>query len=146
MFWSRSLTDRIEVLNFRNEFDSRRDGLKHELNTTYRIRYTEFENTLNHYFRQLYHIFKYVHLSPLISEDRRAFYTSLVRAQLSQNELYALMYNSLVMSYGNPKFLYLIKHNNLLKNFNPSNIPNPIIWELFKAEQENVTDPFESRD
>lgn len=122
------------------------EEIKAALDTRYRERYFEFENTLNHYFRQLYHIFKYVHLSPLITDERRSFYASLIRAQLSQNELYAIMYNSLVIGYGNPKFLYLIKHYNLLKNFNPSNIPDPIIWELFKVEQENVTDPFESRD
>ncbi|WP_410522614.1 putative phage abortive infection protein [Pedobacter ginsengisoli] len=97
---------------------------------------------MNHYFRQLYHIFKYVHLSPLITDDRRSFYTSLIRAQLSQNELYAIVYNSLIPGYGSPKFLFLIKQYDVVKNFNPGNIPDPIIWRFFNAEKESVSDPF----
>nr|WP_121272806.1 putative phage abortive infection protein [Pedobacter schmidteae] len=112
------------------------------LNTSYKKAYHQYENTLNHYFRQLYHIFKYVHLSPLITDDRRSFYTSLVRAQLSQNELYAIVYNSLVNGYGKPNFLFLIKKYNLAKNFNHSNLPSQLIWEYFKHEQELVSDPF----
>jgi len=118
------------------------DDIKKALNTRYKEIYYEYENTLNHYFRQLYHIFKYVHLSPLITDDRRSFYTSLVRAQLSQNELYAIVYNSIVTGYGNPNFLFLLKKYNLAKNFNHSNIPDQIIWEYFKYEQGLISDPF----
>lgn len=120
------------------------EEVKMALGTRYREKYIEFENTLSHYFRQLYHIFKYVHLSPLITEERRYFYTSLIRAQLSQNEMYAIVYNSLVTGYGKPNFLFLIKKYDLAKNFNPSNIPDPIIWEYFKHEREVVNDPFTS--
>jgi hypothetical protein len=118
------------------------DDIKEALDTRYRERYSKYENALNHYFRQLYHIFKYVHLSPLIEDERRSFYASLIRAQLSQNELYAIVYNSLVNGYGKPNFLFLIKTYNLAKSFNYKNIPDQIIWEYFKHEQEVVVDPF----
>jgi hypothetical protein len=112
------------------------------LGTRYLQLYSEYENTLNHYFRQLYHILKYVHLSSLITDERRNFYTTLVRAQLSQNELYAIIYNSMLPGYGNPKFLFLIKQYNLVKNFNPDTIPDKIIWNFFNAELQSVSDPF----
>ncbi|MGM9478844.1 putative phage abortive infection protein [Pedobacter sp. GSP4] len=86
-------------------------------------------------------MFKYIHLSALIPDERKAFYSSLVRAQLSQNELYALLFNSLVDGYGDPKFIFLIKRYNILKNFNTDGIPDPIIWEYYLDKV--VVDPYD---
>lgn len=104
--------------------------------------YKSFEDVLSQYFRQLYHIFKYIHLSRLISEERKPFYASLVRAQLSQSELCALVFNSLITNHGNPKFLFLIKEYQLIKNLDRSNISEPFIWSFFDNEIEKVSDPF----
>ena len=52
--------------------------------------YERHASDLGHYFRTLYHTFKYIHESAM--PDKRK-YTSLVRAQLSQDELALLYYN-----------------------------------------------------
>jgi hypothetical protein len=107
----------------------------------YQRRYNDLENTLNHYFRQLYHIFKYVHLSNLISNEAKPFYAALVRAQLSQNELYSLAFNCFMPRYGYPNFLFLVKQYDLIQNFNTSGIPS-IVWVAFIERKDNVEDPF----
>lgn len=104
--------------------------------------YKDHEQNLSHYFRQLYHIFKFIHNSNLIEDEKKSFYATLVRAQLSQNELYALLFNSMIEDQGNPRFLYLINKYNLLKNFNSSDIGNQLFLEYFHALQKKVEDPF----
>lgn len=49
----------------------------------------------NHYFRHLYHIFKYIDTSDLIEDKERYEYASIVRSQLSDYELVMLFYNCL---------------------------------------------------
>jgi hypothetical protein len=76
--------------------------------------YKEFHEhsrgVLDHYFRNLYHIIKYIDASG-IEEPRR--YTSLVRAQLSPSELLLLFYNGL--SWYGEKFNPLISKYALLE-------------------------------
>lgn len=79
--------------------------------------YIEFEEILNHYFRSLYHIFKYIDQSELIKEERKSFYAGIVRSQLSQNELLAIMFNLMIEGYGYPNFMLLDKKYQVLKNF-----------------------------
>ncbi len=69
----------------------------------------------DHYFRHLYRIFKFVATSPLINEDDRYEYASMVRGQLSRYELIWLYYNGLSV-YGQDKFKPLIEKFALLKN------------------------------
>ena len=69
----------------------------------------------DHYFRHLYRIFKFVAESPLIRDDQRYGYASLVRAQLSRYELIWLYYNGL-SCYGRDKFKPLIETFAILKN------------------------------
>jgi len=106
----------------------------------YKVHYHKFEDSLNHYFRQLYHIFKYIHESELIKDDQRQFYASLLRAQLSQNELYAIAVNAVIPEYGRKKFLPLIKRYDILKNFNHKVIPPSIMWEYIKDITTKVND------
>ena len=49
----------------------------------------------DHYFRHLYHIFKYIDETDLIDEKERYDYASIVRSQLSDYELVMLFYNCL---------------------------------------------------
>jgi hypothetical protein len=130
-----SMPNRVPYSNF--------EDIQITLETEYKAMYQEYENTFNHYFRQLYHIFKYVHLSELILDEKRSFYAGLIRAQLSQNELYAIMYNSLIKGYGNPNLLFLVSTYKITKNFNPNNIPNPIIWRYFEYKRDLVINPFD---
>ncbi|OWK71432.1 putative phage abortive infection protein [Pedobacter sp. AJM] len=104
--------------------------------------YLQLENTLNHYFRQLYHLYKYVHLSDLIKADQRKFYAGLIRARLSQNELYAIAVNSIIPSYGYPKFAYLIRKYKVLKNFNDDLIPSPLFRDYIDHKIATAQNPF----
>jgi hypothetical protein len=68
---------------------------------------------LGHYFRNLYHLIKFVNNSEI--KDKRR-YTSLARATLSQPELALLFYNGLTAL--GEKFKPLIEDFGLLENFN----------------------------
>jgi hypothetical protein len=86
--------------------------------------FTTYQDSLGHYFRNLYHIFKYVYFTDLIVEEEKRVYSNIVRAQLSSDELVLLFYNSLTPihfsgdkpSLGYPKFKYLIEHFDVLQN------------------------------
>jgi uncharacterized membrane protein len=54
--------------------------------------YRKYESDLAHYFRNLYHVFKFVKISH-VADKRR--YTSLARAQLSKYELFFIFLNCL---------------------------------------------------
>jgi hypothetical protein len=66
---------------------------------------------LGHYFRNLYHIIKFIKKSDI---QEKQMYVSLVRAQLSSHELLLLFYNC-VSDYG-LKFKPLISEYHFLKN------------------------------
>ena len=76
--------------------------------------FQKYQSDLGHYFRNLYHIFKFVKNS---EEPNKISYTSLIRAQLSNDELFMLFYNC-VSDLGNEKFLPLIEEFHLLQNLN----------------------------
>ena len=82
--------------------------------TKYEMFYQEHQSDLGHYFRNLYHIIKFVRDSD-VSDKRR--YTSLVRATLSQSELALLFYNCL-SGNGEERFKPLVQQFGLLKNLN----------------------------
>lgn len=80
-------------------------------------RYTTFYNQraylqLGHYFRNLYQIVKYVHNTDRID---RKFYTNIIRAQLSNDDLYLLFFNAL-SSLGRDKFKPLIEEYNFFEH------------------------------
>lgn len=74
--------------------------------------YSAHRSVLGHYFRNLYHVFKYVKRSD--AGDKR-WYTSLARAQLSDTELCLLFYNCAV-GQGKEKFLPLANEFELFDN------------------------------
>ena len=80
----------------------------------YETMYGSHEWLLGHYFRQLYHIIKFVNDSQI--EDKRR-YCKFVRAQLSSFELSLLFYNCL-SSYGRDNFKPLVEQYALLQNMN----------------------------
>ena len=88
------------------------------INNSYWIFYQKHQSDLGHYFRNLYHVFKFIDNS---GEPNKSTYTSLVRAQLSNNELFLLFYNC-ASNLGNEKFLPLIEKYHLLQNLNKDNI------------------------
>lgn len=77
-------------------------------NTVERYEYFYINNVhdeLGHFFRNLYQIVKFVHSSPV--KDKK-FYTNIVRAQLSSNQLFLLFYNGL-SKFGREKFFPLLQ-------------------------------------
>ena len=89
----------------------------------------EFENicdisNLDHYYRHLYRLFKYVDSSPLITKtkdddkdeyEERYDYACIIRSQLSDYELVMLFYNCLT-SNGRAKFKPLIEKYSIFNN------------------------------
>jgi hypothetical protein len=77
----------------------------------YMVFYKEQQKDLSHYFRNLYHVVKFVAESDMENKRR---YTSLIRAQLSAYELVLLFYNC-VTGLGE-KFKPLIEEYGLLEH------------------------------
>lgn len=75
--------------------------------------YQKFQPVLGHYFRTLYHVFRFVAQSDF-SKDEKRRYSSLARAQLSSGELLLLFYNCL-SEYGE-KFRPLVEEFGLLEH------------------------------
>ncbi len=89
------------------EVASLKDTLK-----AYKSFFIDNQNDLGHYFRNLYHIIKFVATSDL---ENKKTYTNFVRAQLSSYELVLIFYNCL-SGYGTEKFKPFIEEFSLLKN------------------------------
>lgn len=84
--------------------------------------YNDHQSYLWHYFRLLYRIIKFVNESDV--EDKK-FYTDIVRAQLSNQELQLLFYNCLTPSLGKEKFKPLVEKYALLNNLPLEGIHDP---------------------
>lgn len=89
-------------------------------------------NVLSHYFRSIYHIFKFIFsLEKLDTKDKK-FYTTIVVAQLSQEEQVLLFYNMQIVNLGFPKLMFLDKELDILSNLNKTRIIEyPWQLELF---------------
>lgn len=81
------------VINYRGRYHGIEEILKRYGLTAY-LNLSEITR-FNHYFRHLYHIFKYIDTSDLIEDKERYEYASIVRSQLSDYELVMLFYNCL---------------------------------------------------
>lgn len=82
-----------------------------------KIKYIEFYTSTKeqtaHYFRTIYRIFRFINTSKF-SEEEKLHYAKIVRAQLSESELFFLHYNAYT-EYG-AKFRKLINEFNILKH------------------------------
>lgn len=87
--------------------------------------YTAIADTtrFDHYFRNLYRIFKYIDTTDLINDDERYEYACIVRSQLSDYELIMLFFNGL-SDNGKEKFKPLIEKYAILKNMRPDLLPS----------------------
>ncbi|SFF31989.1 putative phage abortive infection protein [Sunxiuqinia elliptica] len=79
--------------------------------------FNEYKQLLSHYFRNIYHVYKFIFTNRLIEKKEKQFYASIVRAQLSSDELFLILYNSLKKGLGYPNFLFLIKEFDVMQNF-----------------------------
>lgn len=90
--------------------------------------YKAHQAEIGHYFRHLYHIIKFVKLSPVANKKQ---YTSLVRAQLSSYEHVLLFYNCL-SDMGYEKFKPLVEEFALLENMPQDLLLSPSThWPLY---------------
>ena len=83
------------------------------VNDKYEKFFAEYQSHIDHYFRHLYNVVKFVHQSDFSFEAKR-FYTNLIRAQLSSDELGLLFYNCL--SKREAKFKDLVEKYALLED------------------------------
>jgi hypothetical protein len=100
------------------------------LTKSYEDFFKGYQHELGHYFRNLYHIIKFVNESDALKAENadadyknRRRYTSLARAQLSAFELALLFYNGI--SPYSEKFKPLIEKFGLLENFDKTHLLNP---------------------
>ena len=87
---------------------------------------------LDHYFRHLYRIFKYIDDADknTISDEKKYEYAGIVRATLSQYELIMLFYNA----FSNPKFKDIIEKNALLQNLRVELLASQADISLYKQK------------
>ncbi|MDB5854143.1 MAG: hypothetical protein JWR22_2184 [Herminiimonas sp.] len=99
-------------------------------------------DSFSHYFRNLYHILKFVDCAEFLSESEKKVYTNFLRSQLSDVELVCLFYNSIAvillpgrngMELGYPKMQVLLKKYNVLQNMNPRSVIHPLHFKVFEA-------------
>jgi hypothetical protein len=94
------------------QFREQKPRTQQIMEVAYTDLYASIQVDVGHYFRNLYHIVKFVDQSDVA--DKRV-YTNLIRAQLSSHELLMLFYNC-VSSLGRDKFKPLVERYGLLKN------------------------------
>lgn len=85
------------------------------------------QSKLGHYFRHLYTIFKFINASEI---NNKRFYSNIVRAQLSDQELLVLFYNCL-SKYGKEKFKPLAECFALFNNLPTNHLITPNHQSLF---------------
>lgn len=86
------------------------------LNTSFVTLYSSHEAHLNHYFRNLYYIMKFIDEASQVTNKQRKFYAGLLRAQLSENELIISMFNVMLDNYGFPKATFLMQKYSMWEN------------------------------
>jgi hypothetical protein len=108
-----------------SKFDAN-DRSYHEsiVNAAYTFAHEKSRDGLSHYFRNLYHIFKFIDEAQVPEKDKIA-YARIVRAQLSDEELVALYYNCITivdvnsgLELGYPKMTYLVNKYKITHNIN----------------------------
>lgn len=88
--------------------------------------FSERESDLGHYFRNLYHIYKYIDEADIIDKQK---YASLLRAQLSSFEFVFIFYNCLT-PIGLPFKKYIVKYEGL-KNMNTKKLFSPSHYDSY---------------
>ena len=78
---------------------------------------------LRHYYRNLYHIFKYID-DAILENNIKKKYAKIVASQLSDSELFMLIYNCLSF-HGKEKFKPLIEKYGVLSSFERSLLIHP---------------------
>lgn len=126
--------------------EGRTSTLKHALEISDELKLTisHLKNMwfLDHYFRHLYRIFKYIDDvdKAIISDEKKYDYAGIVRATLSQYELIMLFY----IAFSNSKFKDIIEKYALLQNLRLGLLASQADISLYK--QKLTSDYFHSQD
>ena len=108
--------------------------IQEDLNALYEQLFAEFQTPIGYYFRHLYNVVKFVDQHDFLGDaelEAKKFYTNLVRAQLSSDELGLLFYNCL--SDRGAKFKDLVEKYALFEDM-PLDV-------LIKEEHQDLYDP-----
>jgi hypothetical protein len=117
------------------DLGSNANEIKQQVLDTFVTHLRSNQSELNHYFRILYHVFKFVADSKLPEADQ-VRYANLARAQLSTFELCLLFYNGAV-GEGAEGMKPLIEQFGLLKHVDRSLLLDPshkTEWQLYKGQ------------
>lgn len=85
-----------------------------QVRAAYEQMYDGKQSQLDHYFRHLYHIVKYIRKSYIDEADKRE-YADIVQAQMSDDELYLAFYNG-IGEHGYPNFYRLMEDYQFTEN------------------------------
>ena len=86
---------------------------------------------LDHYFRQLYNIFKMIHENQVFDETTKYYYASIVRSTLSQYEL-VMLYHNCLSAYGRDRFKPLIEEYAILNNIREDLLANTAKLDMYE--------------
>lgn len=96
--------------------------------------FDEMDEDLGHYFRNLYHLIRFVDESVLLTEgSERHRYVAIVRAQLSAREQVLLMYNAMIDGRGHPSFRALVDRYSMLEHLSETLLVWPLDVEAYEA-------------
>jgi hypothetical protein len=100
--------------------------------------YVKNRDKIAPYFRTLYRILDLIHTSPLLgdSEDDKQAYAKILRAQLTESELFFLKYNAQFNMYGE-KLIKYINHYNILKHLPVFEL---LDFQIFRNNKNNSKD------
>lgn len=94
-------------------------------------------NGFSHYFRNLYHIYRFLDEAENLTDSEKKRYSRIIRAQLSNEELLATLYNCLAprtahQEFGFPKMLRLVREYDILQNIDQRSVLHPIHLRMIK--------------
>ncbi len=94
-------------------------------------------NGFSHYFRNLYHVYRFLDEAENLTNDEKKKYSRIIRAQLSNEELLATLYNCLApktahQEFGFPKMLRLVRDYDILQNIDHRSVLHPIHLRMIK--------------
>lgn len=131
-----------DYLNNDNKEASLRDLLKEDEGMKTRMANFSHIWFLDHYFRHLYRIYKYIdeYDESVVTDEMKQFYGAIMRSTLSPFELVMLFYNG----FTHPKFKKLIEKYHVLNNLRiellASDADRTLYQEMVASDDEIVTE------
>jgi hypothetical protein len=131
--WAKIITSRPDYAHASSDpKDVLRDDLEDAIVQSYDDFYVDVQSDLGHYFRNLYHMVKFVDSSSAEINERES-YMSFIRAQLSSYELLLMFYKCLT-DHGRRNFKPLIEKYALLENMPTDRLIDGRHKELYSGD------------